>query len=60
MRRRGSALISALALLALATLVGAGSLYQISVWHADYTAQLAKEDQAMREAFNQWKRLPLP
>lgn len=59
-KRRASALLSAIMLLLLVTLVSTASLRQFASWRVTYTRQLQLEEQAFTAAYEKWKRTQSP
>lgn len=59
-KRRASALVSAIMLLLLVTLISGAALRQFASWRVDYERRLQYEEKAFAAAFTTWKRTQSP
>ncbi|MFD1392158.1 hypothetical protein ACFQ3L_00950 [Lacticaseibacillus jixianensis] len=55
-KRSGSALLSAIVLLALVTLISSAALQQFAAWRVDYQRRLRYEEQQFKVAYAWWNR----
>ncbi|KRN25349.1 hypothetical protein [Lacticaseibacillus camelliae] len=59
-KRRASALISAIMLLLLVTLISGAALRQFAIWRVAYERRLTYEQKAFADAYVRWKRVQSP